>query len=582
KFAVNRALDTDYSYQVQYNFLPDAGWDEQVQHYSLRLITSKDSTICLHSEQHQCVRITKDCSGLKCCRSSKEFCSIPHYGDGVKPFQNIDFDPKTHSDSSSNALKLAQQVFFFAQLNFPLTCKHEGKQLHVDSVPGRDTYSFRQRRSPNWAFRVGKKVTHTSPSPQAQGTKLPDFIGCKDFSIFGKRSISSCSLVSLPNELQGADPVLVNKIASDARMGIFPTTTVKNICSPVPFGYTGKHCPSNIHGYEAVPLEKVCCNVRYHFFYSTPSSTTKWVIIIGIGTHTHCPPVLTAPMNLVRPLVESTLSSNRTASTRDLCEIVENTFGVKAPLNSVLKVRYQMKQKEKPFGTNLESITTEYIRRVQSGDSNYIISVSDERVADNSRVSSDEVGVSIILCNHDLLKHSMKNPRYGCDGTFNVVSNITCEGLDFELNTIISKDRKTGKCFAVMRQLASRKTKGARKDLFKHFVDLLLSHNLKDPLRCANNERLSFTTEFETTYAISLCEVLAERFPSDDEMVDQREKLIHAICFGCNVHAHRSIQSKVDRAVDAKLYNWAMNTRSAQNIVQVEIFLQEFEKKGDN
>ncbi len=260
----------------------------------------------------------------------------------------------------------------------------------------------------------------------------------------------------------------------------------------------------------------------------------------------------------------------------------EKTLGARAPINSILKIRYQVKRNEKPFGVNLEAITQEYIRRVNSGESSYIISVSDERVEDISRASCDEVGVSIIFCNLDLLKHSIKRPYYGCDGTFNVVPKISCEGLDFELNTIISRDLKTGKCFSVMRQLASRKTKAARKDLFKHFVDLLLSNGLKNPLLCEKKDRMSFTTDFVTTYAISLCEIMADRFSPDDAMVNQRDKLIQAICFGCNVHAHRSIQTKVDRAVDPKLYSWAINTRMAEHALEVEGILQEFETKGDN
>ena len=136
--------------------------DEQVstimkkaQYYSLHLVTTKASTLCLHGEQQTCRRVTKDCSGIKCCRTSKEICSVPHSGDGIKPFQNIDFDKNVHTNPISDKLELAQQLFFFAQLNFPLSCKHEGKQFHADNVQGRDTYASRQRRSPNWTFRVG-------------------------------------------------------------------------------------------------------------------------------------------------------------------------------------------------------------------------------------------------------------------------------------------------------------------------------------------------------------------------------------------------------------------------------------------
>ena len=425
-------------------------------------------------------------------------------------------------------------------------------------------------------------MTHTTLSRTNHSTKLPDFIGCREFRTIGKGLSSACSLVSLPVELQGADTKLVDNLVSNARKGIWPPYAVHNVCSPLSFSFSGSHCPSNIHGYEAVPVEKIVCGVRYHFFFSSPASSMKFVIVVGTGIHNHCPPVISAPMNKVRPLVNSTLSSNRTASTRDLCEIVENTLGAKAPINSIIKLRHQLRSRETPNGTNIEAITREYIRRVTSGESNYIISVSDERVQDRGRVSSDEVGISIVLCNQDLLKHSLKHPRYGCDGTFNTVSKLSCDGLDFELNTIISKDPKTDKCYAVMRQIASRKTKGARKDLFKHFTDLLFSFGLQNPLKCNNDQRISFTTDFETTYAIALSEILADRIPSYDKMVNHRDTILQAICFGCNVHAHRSIQTKVDRAVDSKLYNWGINSRAAENLIEVEHILQEMEAKGDN
>ncbi|MEM7132925.1 MAG: hypothetical protein AAF702_41865 [Chloroflexota bacterium] len=52
KFAVNRALDTDYSYQVQYNFLPDAGWDGEHLTKELPWQVTEDRSQVLIPHQH--------------------------------------------------------------------------------------------------------------------------------------------------------------------------------------------------------------------------------------------------------------------------------------------------------------------------------------------------------------------------------------------------------------------------------------------------------------------------------------------------------------------------------------------------
>lgn len=77
--------------------------------------------------------------------------------------------------------------------------------------------------------------------------------------------------------------------------------------------------------------------------------------------------------------------------------------------------------------------------------------------------NSAQVGANIIICNSKLLKFAAKRPVLGCDGIFNTVETMSTNGEKLELNTVISKDLRTGKFVAVIRQLAARKTKASRR-----------------------------------------------------------------------------------------------------------------------
>lgn len=135
-----------------------------------------------------------------------------------------------------------------------------------------------------------------------------------------------------------------------------------------------------------------------------------------------------------------------------------------------------------PFNRSLDSLAREYFINTQSDKSKYIISFSDERRQDTLRITTEQLGRSIILLNRDLLKHSITRPIYGCDGTFNKVSKLSCVGMDFELFRIIEKDDSTGKCYAVIRHMAFGKTKPAGKDFLKTFLNILCNHGLENHL----------------------------------------------------------------------------------------------------
>ena len=86
--------------------------------YSLHLLSSKDSTIVFNSDTYPCTRITKKCSGIKHCSTSKGLCSVPHYGDDVQQFQNVAYNPQDHRIPISDQMELARQVFF-CPVKFP-------------------------------------------------------------------------------------------------------------------------------------------------------------------------------------------------------------------------------------------------------------------------------------------------------------------------------------------------------------------------------------------------------------------------------------------------------------------------------
>lgn len=60
---------------------------------------------------------------------------------------------------------------------------------------------------------------------------------------------------------------------------------------------------------------------------------------------------------------------------------------------------------------------------------------------------------------------------------------MSCDGVDFELNTIPAKDERTGNYFALMRQVASRRTNPAWKEPIKGFVKLLCKYGLENQLQ---------------------------------------------------------------------------------------------------
>lgn len=205
--------------------------------------------------------------------------------------------------------------------------------------------------------------------------------------------------------------------------------------------------------------------------------------------------------------------------------------------------------------------------------------MTDERSQDTVRNTKDLLGISLIIRNRDTLDHSMKRPICECDGTFNTVSKMSCDGVDFELNTIIAKDKRTGKCYAVMRGIASRKTKAARKYLLKYFVKLFCENGLENTLQAKSLRRMAFTTYFETPMHMQHQRLWQKCF---------RQTKIRCIfkLFSWNLFVFvqcarsQSDSKKVDKCSALILYRWAIRTRNARKFQDVDMIIAQMSNFG--
>lgn len=540
--------------------------------YSLNFKTERNTSVILNNVQEFVHRRTMRCSGIKCCSYSLERCSEPHLGpfdpeqrkDISKPISDISIS------SSMESLRLARQVYFFAQNNFPVHCKHEKNLLDAYWNQGHEQALLqnKQKRVPNWIFRVGKKISDprkkSSKGLNSRGiekvsSQLPDFIGCASYGKHGLHDPRGCSLVSIPKRLQNADPLLVNDLADKARRGVFPIDdrcNLSNMCPPISYSFTGDHCLQPVHEQEAPNIIRLPCKVEYHYIYkSKPGGYLEWVLVVGIGIHEHTWPLKKAPCSNVKRMVEELLVDNPELKCKEICQRVDRKFGVKAPLRSIQKMLEDFRNERFGHRQGLDSFISMCQTSIPINLTDYVICVSDQRKEDIQRHEKDQIGISILLCNEDLLKRSASRPRFGCDGTFGVVLSSNT-GLKFELTTIIAKDDQTGRIYAVMRQLCTRKTTAARKHLFDSFISRIAVHGLQDPLKCSGSKRLTMSSDYETTFAFALGLSLSEYFGTGTAMC-----YIEAVCFGCDVHAKRAILEKCNAQNESELYHWAIGTR---------------------
>lgn len=72
---------------------------------------------------------------------------------------------------------------------------------------------------------------------------------------------------------------------------------------------------------------------------------------------------------------------------------------------------------------------------------------------------------------------------------------------------------------------------------------------MEDPCFSPIPKRLSLATDFETTYAVALVQVLAEQFRSETYLT-----YIQITCIGCYVHAKRVIKEKFNVSEESEVY----------------------------
>ena len=322
---------------------------------------------------------------------------------------------------------------------------------------------------------------------------MDDFIGCKYYDPGSKEK---CNSFKLPGNLQGGKKELIDKMVGDVlQKNSFPPplSWQFNKCLRLSVNYRGKHCSNAIHEYEAVKMNKISCNVRYYCFLPNDRS---FMIVVGKGIHSHSLPTLTISSTKQKQIVSSLLEKNKNATTKDCSEEVLVKTGRQPSEETIRKLRSKYRITRHPHGVNLEALIQEVLDTLEYGCQPYVKDIYD------NRLTNPTVGIVIIMNHDELLKKCVFKPQFGVDGTFNIVSKDE-ENYNMELLSVAAKDDFTGKVYSPFRALTSRKTKEARKVVFRELITRLVELGLKDPLLSSGNSRLSVTTDFETTFGVA-------------------------------------------------------------------------------
>lgn len=537
--------------------------------YSMQFRNGRDSTILVTGAEYPAVRRTAKCSGVKCCSYSSKLARTNHHGKvpHSQPVPPGDAPSLTFVDDE---FQLARQVFFYAQNFFPPVCKHHGTASRM----ARNAYVDNQRRPPNWVFRTGalKKTVN--------GTiQRPDFIGCAQFGQVGVRDRSGCDIRPLPSHLQGASSAYVNQLVLHAVNGTFPRDPLagSSPCKPLRRSHLGKHCENHVHGFEAVPLVVLPCSAIYHFLVHYEEAEPSWMVVVGIGTHGHQPPVPRPSPVCVRKVISDMHSSNPLVTVKEIRKKVSSSFLRAAPMASLRKQHQNVRGGASPYNHTISGLLQNRSTILHYGGTPYITSVIDEREGDKCRPPSEQIGIVVLMCNENLVKRSVTTPHYGVDGTFNMVVRCS-ENVSYELVSIVSKDPVTGTTFSVVRMLSSRKTVACRKLLFDFFLRKLTAHGLEDPFVAEPSTRLTVTSDFETTFAIALGNSLCETFHPDVDIMVNWEAYVRLVCYGCAFHAKRIVHDK--EKVGDWVMSWAVGTRLLSSKGEVEYCLDKMAGMG--
>ena len=133
--------------------------------------------------------------------------------------------------------------------------------------------------------------------------------------------------------------------------------------------------------------------------------------------------------------------------------------------------------------------------------------------------------------------------------------------------------------FSPFRMLSSLKTTGARRVFFERFFRELKANGLPDPLSATNFQRLTVSTDFETTFAVSLGLTLAENFRPNDDMANLSLVYAERVMFGCGVHAKRIILEKVESI--SREYDELVGSRNLTVEADIKRFLEYMKTMND-
>ena len=503
-------------------------------------------------------RTRATCSGIKCCSCSVEKNAIPHegYQEGNQPV--IPSLVRDGGDGFTEELRKAREVFFYCQAKFPITCKHAGSIVGSDD--NRESRYLRQSRCPNWTLKSGFMMH--DPDNVAPPIRMPDIADCASFGKDGLTERRDCDFIIIPDNLQGANVMMVNNYVRLASEGLFPEQprTVIDRCPPLPMTFGGTDCHQALHGHEAVPISVIPCSVRYHYLIHHSDGIPIWAVIIGYGKHSHALPFKRPSPEQTKQSVKKIMTSNNTATVHEICDFIVSVHGTRPSMASIRKQKNNFRMTQHPNGRDLNSVKAALRNRRHLQMKMYLQDVIDERLQDETRLTRDQVGVVILMWDEDLLRRSLSNPTFGCDGTFSVVSK-SADNVDLELVSIICQDPGTRRMFSPMRMLASRKTTACRKLMFDRFFRELKNLGLPDPLTAPPHQCLTISTDFETTFAISLGQSLTEIYRPEHDPADFSHVYIEKVCFGCGVHAHRIVQEKINKRLQGSMYRWMISSR---------------------
>ena len=276
-------------------------------------------------------------------------------------------------------------------------------------------------------------------------TKMPDFIGCAEFGSLGAQERSNCTVLVVPDDFQGANKSLVDALCAAAKRGVIPAQqeTAKDKCVVLPTSFKGQYCRNSaIHGFEAVEVSSISCSARYQYLIHEKDGKPEWCIIIGYGIHSHVLPFARPSVAQTRHTVEETVKLNPAAQTPQLMEALVVAHGSSPSLATVRSRKYNFAAERNPFGRHLHGLVRMHRDMMNRSTPPYIWSIYDERLRDESRTTVDQVGVVVIMGEKDLVRRSVSAPHYGCDGTFNMVSQ-SGDLLNYELVSFTCKDPLT-------------------------------------------------------------------------------------------------------------------------------------------